>query len=122
MTSRFEIRYETWNRWFLGLLGMGPGRSVVEVTDDRVTIRMGWAFRLATTRASIVAAEPDHDRVWGWGVHGWKGAWLVNGSSHGLVRIRIEPPVRSRVVLVPWTVDTVRVSVDDPDGLVAALA
>ena len=122
MAQRFEIRYARWCGWFLGLLGMGRRVSGVEVADDELTIRMGWAFRLRVPRASVVSAEHDHGLVWGWGVHGWRGTWLVNGSASGLARVTIDPPARARIVLVPWHVDTVRISVDDPDGLVAALS
>jgi hypothetical protein len=66
-------------------------------------------------------ARPDHGRVTGWGVHGWRGRWLVNGSSSGLVGVDLNPPARARVGPVPVTVRELRVSVDDPDGLVAAL-
>ena len=118
---RFAIRYDRWCGWLLGLLGIGRRFSGVEITDRELSIRMGWAFRLRCPRESVVSAEPDQDRVFGWGVHGWRGGWLVNGSSRGLVRIRLDPPQRGRVVLVPWTVDMVRVSVDDPDGVLAAL-
>lgn len=119
---RFPIRYEGWSRGLMRVLGMGPKVSSVELVGDRVSIRMGWAFRLSCPRSSIVAAGADDGRVWGWGVHGWRRSWLVNGSSHGLVRIRLEPACRGRVVLLPWSVDTVRVSVEDPDELIAALA
>ena len=119
--TRFAIRYDRWCGWLLGLLGIGRRFSGVEVSDDAVTITMGWAFRWRFPRASIVTVARDHDRVWGWGVHGWRRDWLVNGSSHGLVRIVVDPAVRGRVVLVPWRVDTVRVRVDDPDGLIGAI-
>lgn len=118
---RFAIRYERWSRPLMRLLGMGPTASRLDLTDDELTIRMGWAFRISCPRSSIVAVERDHGRVWGWGVHGWRRSWLVNGSSHGLVRIRIDPACRGRVLLLSWNVDTVRVSVEDPDELVAAL-
>lgn len=120
-TRRFAIRYDPWCGWLLGLLGLGRRFSGVDVSDDDVVIRMGWAFRLRFPRSAVVAADPSDDRVWGWGVHGWRRAWLVNGSSHGLVKVRIEPAQRGRVVLLPWTVDTVLLSAEDADGLIAAL-
>lgn len=120
-TRRFPIRYDRWCGWLLGLLGLGRRFSAVEVSQGDVEVRMGWGFRLRCPLSSVSSAEPEHGRVWGWGVHGWRRSWLVNGSSHGLVRISIEPACRGRVVLVPWTVDTVVVSVDDPGGLIAAL-
>lgn len=118
---RFAIRYDPWCGWLLGLLGLGRRFSGVDVADGEVVIRMGWAFRLRFPISTVAAAERSGERVWGWGVHGWRRSWLVNGSSHGLVMVRIDPAPRGRVVLVPWTVDTVLLSVEDPDGLIAAL-
>jgi hypothetical protein len=59
--------------------------------------------------------------VWSWGVHGWKQRWLVNGSSHGIVVLSIDPPARARVVGVPVRVRELAISLDDPVGFAAAL-
>jgi hypothetical protein len=45
----------------------------------------------------------------------------VNGSSSGLVRIDVSPAVRGRMGPIPITVRELRVSVDDPEGLVSQL-
>jgi hypothetical protein len=44
---------------------------------------------------------PDNEAVTAWGVHGWRGSWLVNGSSSGLVRFEIEPAVRALIMGIP---------------------
>jgi hypothetical protein len=119
--QRFEFRYDRWCGWMLGLLGMGRRYSHVTVGADTVVVRMGWSFSTRIDRAAIRSAAHDDGSVWGWGVHGWRGRWLVNGSSHGLVRIEIDPPSRSTVIGIPIRLATLRVSVVDPDGLVAAL-
>jgi hypothetical protein len=119
-TARFPIRFTRFNRT-MGVLGLTPSRSWVEVDDDVLRVRMGWAFVLDVPLANVLDARPDSERVWGWGVHGWRGRWLVNGSSSGLVRIDLDPPGRARMGPVPLTVRELRVSVEDPDGLVAAL-
>ena len=54
-------------------------------------------------------------------MHGWNGRWLVNGSSHGIVRIDLDPAQRAWVVGLPVSLRTLRVSVEDPDALIAAL-
>lgn len=100
---------------------MGRRVSSVVIDADAALVRMGWAFRADIPRRSIVSAEPDDGPVWGWGVHGWRGTWLVNGSSHGLVRITIDPPVRARVCGLPARLTTLRVSVSDRDAVLAAL-
>ena len=121
MQQGFEIRYERWHGWLLGALGMGPRFSRVSVSDASVGVKMGWAFRSQIPRSSIRSVAADADKVWGWGVHGWGGRWLVNGSSKGLVRLELDPAVRSRVCGVPIGLTTLRVSVADPDGLLASL-
>lgn len=115
-----ELRYE---RWFLPLsvpLGMGPGNSEVTVNGDTLHVAMGWGFSADIPLASIKAATASHDRVLGWGVHGWRGRWLVNGSSQGIVELTIDPPVQARVVGVGTTLRNLRVSVTDPDALIPA--
>jgi hypothetical protein len=117
---RYPIGFTGLNR-AMAALGILPSRSWVEVTDDVLRVRMSWAFRLDTPRAYVRDVQPDLDRVWSWGVHGWRGRWLVNGSSSGLVRIDLAPPVRGRTGPLPITVRELRVSVEDPDGLISAL-
>ena len=70
---------------------------------------------------SHVGASLDDGFVGGIGVHGWRGRWLVNGAANGLVAVEIDPPACARVLGVPVRLRYVRVSVQDPDALVAAL-
>jgi len=102
-------------------LGMGRRRSAFVVSGDEVAARMGWAFQTRIPRSSIVAAEPDDAAVWGWGVHGWRSRWLVNGSSKGLIRVTIDPPAPARVCGVPVKLALLRVSLDDRDAALEAL-
>ena len=90
-------------------------------TQATLDVRMGWAFRAQIPRSSIASIELDDGRVWGWGVHGWRRRWLVNGSSSGLVRIELDPPAASRVCFVPVALETVRISLEDPELLLAAV-
>jgi hypothetical protein len=46
----------------------------------------------------------------------------VNGAGDALVELRFEPPMRAHVLGVPVHVRRLRVAVDDPAGLVAAIA
>ena len=118
--QRFPVLFTGINRW-LRWIGISPARSFVEVSPTGIRVRMAWGFTLDADRAAVRSSEPDHDPVRGWGVHGWRGRWLVNGSSSGLVRITFDPPVAARTMVFPLRVHTLRVSVEDPDGLVAAL-
>lgn len=118
---RFPIRFTGPGR-LLPLLGTRPSRSWVEVLADRLRVRLDWSFRFDAPRSSVRAAGPDDRPVRAWGAHGWRGRWLVNGSSSGVVRIDLDPPVRARVLgLLRPRVRELAVAVDDPAGLIAAL-
>jgi hypothetical protein len=118
---RFPIRFTGANH-AMRILGLTRGGSWVDVGDGVLRARMGWAFSLETPLESVLRAQHDDRRVWSWGVHGWRGKWLVNGSSSGLVRIDLEPGAHARTGPVPITVRELTVSVEDPEGLIAALA
>ncbi len=117
---RFPIRFTGANRT-MGLIGLTRPRCYVEVGADRIRVRMGWAFAAEIPRSSVRSATNDHDRVLGWGVHGWRGKWLVNGSSSGIVRMEIDPPHGARVLGFPIRLGVLRVSVDQPEQLIQEL-
>lgn len=118
--ERFPIRFTGANKAMV-VLGLTSGNSYVDVSATDLVVRLGWAFRATVPRSSVQSIAPDHDRVWGWGAHGWNGRWLVNGSSSGIVRIELEPAGRARVAGFPVSLRELRVSVDDPGGLECAL-
>ncbi len=117
----FTFRYDTASRWLLKPFGAGPERSGIAVDDD-VACVMGRLFGGRAPRSSVVSATALSDSVVSRGVHGWRGDWLVNGAGRGLVELRFEPPMKATVTMVPVSVTRLRVSVDDPEGLVAAFA
>ena len=117
-----ELRYD---RWFLPLsvpLGLGPKRSQVRIQDGTLRVKFGWGFDAAVPLSSIVDAKPNHERVLSWGAHGFRGRWLVNGSSNGIVELTIDPAARARVMGVPIKLRTLYVSVTDPDALISAVS
>jgi len=122
MTSSqaFPLRYGLF-RPLLSVLGAGPAFSGVVIDGDRLRARMGWSFRADVPLASITAARSYDGPVYGIGVHGWRGRWLVNGATRGLVDVEIDPPARAHVVGVPVCLRTLRVSVESPEQLIAAL-
>jgi hypothetical protein len=119
-TQRFAIRYGI-ARPLLSILGMGPAFSGIDLGDDRMKVKMGWVFRVSVPRASVRGAEPSSGLVGGIGVHGWNGRWLVNGAATGLVTIDIDPKARAFVCGFPVRLRRLRVSVDNPEELAAAL-
>lgn len=120
-TQRFPIRFTGAGKAMVAL-GITQATSDVTLTDDEVRVRLGWSFAATIPRSSVRSVEPDHDPVRGWGAHGWRGVWLVNGSSSGIVRIDLNPPGRARVLVAPVRLHALRVSVQDPDGLIATLS
>jgi hypothetical protein len=106
----------------MAVLGLTRRTSYADVTAGAVVVRMGIAFRLAIDRAAISVVRPDTDRVTGWGVHGWRGVWLVNGSSGGLVRVEVDPPAPGRVLGFPIRVRVLRIALEEPVAFMAAVS
>ncbi len=120
MPARFPIRFTGANKAMV-LLGVVPEHCRVEVDDGELRVRMAWLFRLDVPRAQVRSVARDDGRVWGWAAHGWRGKWVVNGSSSGLVRIELDPAGHGRVAGFDVEVRVLMVSVEDPDALVEAL-
>ncbi len=117
----FTLRYGAYSRHLLKLLGSGPAHSGIAVSDGDLAIKMGRSFDGRAPRRSIVSARSLADTVISRGVHGWRGDWLVNGAGAGLVEILFDPPMAGHVLMFPVKVRRLRISVDDPDGLVGAM-
>jgi hypothetical protein len=116
----FRFRYGAL-RLLLTVLGMGPGLSHVDLEADTLRVRMGWAFRATIPVSQITSARPRSGAVGGIGVHGWRGRWLVNGATTGLVLISIDPSVRAWGTGIPVQLRELTLSLEDPDAFVAAL-
>jgi hypothetical protein len=101
--------------------GLIPRWSRVTVGADRVVVRMSYGFRSEFDRSAVRSVRPWNGRVWGWGVHGWRGRWLVNGSSRGIAVLDIEPPARARVLGVPIRLRELAISLEDPVAFAAGL-
>jgi hypothetical protein len=120
---RFEIRFDPWYRRLSAALLIRPSQSYVELADDgEVEVRMAWAFRARFPRPAIVSAQRSATAPMSRGVHGFAGRWLVNGSGGGIVELTLAPEQRGRVMGVPVRLRELLVSLDDPDGLIAAFA
>lgn len=119
---RIPISFGAWKP-VLMITGMLPRWCRVDIDDDALDVRMSWAFQATVPRSSVRSARRrDGWQPLGFGVHGWRDRWLVNGSWNGLVSIEIDPPARARVLGVPVRLRELHVSVDDPDALVAGLS
>ena len=49
----FPIRYSRLSRWFFTPLLLDARHAKVELTEDELHVRMGWAFRATIPRRSI---------------------------------------------------------------------
>lgn len=116
----FQLSYDAWFKPLAVVCGMGPRRVRITVDDRGVRIKCGFWFRTVIPRDRIVSAERATRRVVSRGVHGFWGRWLVNGSSRGLVRLRIEPWVEVRIP-ISLKLRDLTVSLDDPDGFLASV-
>ncbi len=117
----FSLRYGTFSKVMLKLVASGPERSGIAVDDADVAFAMGRSFSGRAPRASVTSVQAVSGTVLSRGVHGWRGDWLVNGAGDGLVELSFAPPMKARVLAFPVRVRRLRVSVDDPEALVAAL-
>ncbi len=117
----FQISFEQWYRWLAVPLGLGPKRALLRIDDNTLHVRMGWAFKADIPLTSITdARRGGHRFVDGVGVHGARGEWLVNGSSNNIVELAIDPPVQAHAPLRQTELRTLRISVSNPDSLIAA--
>ena len=126
----FELSYreaglDRITAWMDTLLGAGPGHAGVGVGDEEIRIRVG-EFRLEIPRSRITGAHRLSVNLHGTtGIHNRGGRWLINGGPDGLVEVLIAPPVHTRQQLSSLfrrlRVDSVRLSLVDPDGFLAAL-
>jgi hypothetical protein len=121
----FPIRFSRLSRPFFEALRYGflLARPKVELTDEELTVRWGWAFRATIPRSSIRRAAPHREVWWAIGVHSdlrFK-SWLVNGSQEGIVFLDLLPPARGRSGPFRITIERLGLGLEDPDGFLRAL-
>jgi hypothetical protein len=122
---RYAISYNAPSKVILGLLGAGPGRSAVEVDNDTIQAKIGWAGRVTIPRASVVSVERVDRIPWwlGYGMHGGiGGTWALNGSNRGAVKLTLREPASGKVTGIPVHPRTVYLSLEDPEDFIAAVA
>jgi hypothetical protein len=115
---RYNLSFNRVMRVVMTVFLCGPRQCRVQLDGDRLRVRMGlagWAFAGSVPRRSIKTARTVRGPVLAWGAHGWRGRWLVNGSSRGLVQLTIEPPARGRCLFVPIKLKELTLSLEQPD-------
>jgi hypothetical protein len=118
---RFSIGFDRWYGLLSRLLGLHPSRAYLELREEEVEARMGWAFRSRFPRSAITSVSVLDAHPMSRGVHGWGGRWLVNGSGRGIVSIRLDPVQRAYVMGLPVRLRELLVSVAEPSALTRTL-
>jgi hypothetical protein len=119
---RFPIRFTPVNRVMLTCLLCPPSRAYVDLDGDTLRVRMSWAFSARIPRRLVAGAGPGKPPSIRFtaGAHWWGGRWLVNGAPDGIVDIELSEPVRA-FCIVPIRLKVLAVSLEDPEGFLAAL-
>jgi hypothetical protein len=112
-------------RWLDSVRGKDSGYGGVEVDSDVLRVR-ALGFRLDIPRGSVRSvARSDRQTRGDIGVHSRRGDWLVNGSHKGLVELAIEPPIypprQPDTLFLKMRVNSLTISLVDPDGFIAAV-
>jgi len=101
------------------------GYGGVEVDSDVLRVR-ALGFRLDIPRGSVRSVAHSNRQTRGTlGTHGSRGDWLLNGSHQGLVELVIEPPIypprQPNTLFLKMKVNSLTISLVDPDGFIAAI-
>jgi hypothetical protein len=99
----------------------GSRNATVELSADTLEVRLGVTWSAEIPRGSITAAGYDPLRTINIGAHGWRGDWLVNTSTTGLVVLTIDPEARGRCLGYPISLRKLHLSLADPDAFLAEL-
>ena len=120
---RFPIRTNSVNRLLFRVLLIMPSSSWVELASDTVRVRLGWAFSARIPRRLVTGAGPGKPPIIKFtaGAHGWARRWLVNGAPDRIVTVDLSESVRAFVAGFPVRLKELSVSLDDPEGFLAAL-
>jgi hypothetical protein len=121
--ARFPIRVSPGNSVLFRALLILPSASYVELDENTIHVRLGWAFSARIPRRLVVAAGPGKRPTIPLtaGAHGWNGRWLVNGAPDGIVKVELSEPTRAFTAGFPIRLKVLAVSLEDPDGFLAAL-
>lgn len=109
---------------FATVVGTGPGQTRIEVSEQTLRLRMGWAFNLATSLNNVAGARVVEESKWWWGYGVHKigsRKWIANGTLDNLVEITFKTPVKANAIGFPITAEAVIVSAENPADLVARL-
>lgn len=120
--SRFPFEFAGWVRLPMLVIGATRSNTYAELSDDALTIRMGW-YHVTIPRDEIAGAEPTRwSMLGGLGVRITREVIAYVASTRGAVRVNLTRK-RTFRVLLNLTVerDAVVLALKDPEGFAAAL-
>jgi hypothetical protein len=122
-SRRFAIRFSPVNRILFRCLLIPPSSAYVDLNEETLRVRMGWAFSARIPRRLVAKAGPGKSPFIRFtaGAHWWgRGRWLVNGAPDGILDVELCEPVRAFSIF-PIRLKVLSISLEDPDALLAAL-
>jgi hypothetical protein len=123
MSKRYPMRLDPVWRVVLALFVGTPANSYVEIGEHAVRFRFGWPFDQSVPLDQIAGVGRT---TWPFlGGIGWRlatrGRIGLIGSLRGVVEVQLRSALRVRLLGIPWRCRAIVVSLEDPDGFVAAL-
>jgi hypothetical protein len=109
----------TYDMGRVGFLGV---HGTVDVDGDAVRVHVGPFFQAEVPRSAIESVSVVKPSILaGFGVHHWKGVWLVNGRRGPAVELRLAARIRGSMLGIPVGVRRLQLGVGDPAALAAEL-
>jgi hypothetical protein len=107
----------------LGRVGFLGVHGTVDVDGDAVRVHVGPFFRAEVPRAAIDSVAVVKPSILaGFGVHHWKGVWLVNGRRGDAVELRLDTRVKGSMLGIPVGVRRIQLGVGDAAALAKELS
>lgn len=121
--SLYALRYWRGTRWLFTLLGMGPRRAGVIVTESELRVR-AWPLCVDVPLSVIVSAAEEPNPWWALGgVHTTtRGRWIVNAATGRVVHLDLAGPQPGTFAGIRIRVSRLDLGVADPGGLLRRLA
>lgn len=121
--AKFQFDYSaTWG-WLNTMVGLGPTRTSLIVTDTMLLVKFGYAFAAEIPLESIAKIDSlSEPFMYSLGVHGAFGTYLVNGSMENLVTLEMEPEQKCRLAFgLAFSLSKLVVSVRDKNQFMKLL-
>lgn len=122
--QQFAFDFYPWTRFLFSLAGHGPEVSSVDITDGTIHVRSGWLFQADIPISSLAVVERAKNPWWNFGgvQTSGLGSWAVGGAYRNVVRLELESKAKGRLFsLFSISIRRLFLSIDDPDGFVAAV-